>query len=564
MFSDMTTIQIQSNRIIVLNGGEKAKNKLRGLLPSDIDLECVEEVRVDRSLGTNEIKISPNGDGASATDGVSYLVGSGLGKKLVGELLKDEEIRPLPEDAPDKSNEPSIIESTGRFVHFSEYETQVQDSIKNVSAVLSRAFGRRTGMSSWALKWFVFERRGFTQDNYKEIQEVIESPEFIKKYAGYLQLKSKDEVKAAEFLAAEFDKREKGLVEVVQFTTNTIEKVSTPFAKYFPIVFSIQDVVMPWLARLFKNNPLGKLCDFIRIINPWVGEFVSEPCSIFNIEHAKHKDNYSNIVDRQFNSEPVIVDPSKLSPEELVSSVKLVDFDKDEYRLYQIMQNVNAAVGRLFGRKNNIASWALHGLFMYDGKYKSYDEFANKIVNNPEFIKKLCAYFKEIKELKKLNPNLTSADERTLLNKKFASADERIAARVASGLIMASNSLNQDLIEKGTRRFGIFYSFQSLFLPLAMKLFVDEEKEVGKLLGVYRDFIPLINNFLVDPIATFKEEIINIRKSSNDIKDILPEAPQIQIATPDVIKKAWSRVVSFAGAIADFFRTNQGIETKTA
>ena len=493
------------------------------VLPAE--LEKITSIDVDESLPPDFVQPDDK-------DMSRLKVGVGIGRQIASKLL--------PENSHDA--EQLSIEKSDRYLGFNKYENKVQDLIKNVSKILERAFGRSTGMLSWVLRWFVLAPMGFTKDNYEEVKNTLEhDPEFIKKYSEYL-LKKEEKI---------FNEQEKRLVKIIQFTTKTMDKLNKGFVEWFPMVFSIQDMLTPIFARIFNEKPLGKFFDFLRIINPWISEFASEPCAVFNKEIDKHKDEFSTLGndtnDLVLNNETKSVQ-EKLSDADLVSSIELVNFSKEEYELHKIVKNVSAAVERLFGKKNNVVSWILNGIVWYRDRNSNFKDFVNKkYANNSEFIKKLCKYFKEVKD--------SNQDELALLKERFIGNEEQIVARATSGLITISNTVPEWLMDKGAKYFGIVYSFQNLFLPLFMKMFVSEKGFFGKMLGIFRDITPILNNFVVDPVATFQEEIRGVKEHSKSIKGLLPEPPKLPKLV--IVDKIIDYVKSFYSAVSDFFKRSQ-------
>lgn len=448
------------------------------------------------------------------------------------------------------------LEKTNKFPGLTSYEEQIQESLKSVSDMLGRSYGRRTGMFAWCLM-LLLKFYGFEKDNYKPIEKVLkEDPDFVKQYAKYYSLLQNGEKgKANEYLEGNFNKDEKkqSLAKLVCFVMNTCNKLPSKFLFIFPIAFSVQNLLIPLFARVVKTGPVGKLFDFMRLINPWISEFAAEPIGLYKSEI----DNVKTTLPKEYKSDAItqaqpVNEPAE-KDQEKVESIKVTNLTEQEYRLQKIVEKVNSAFERLFGRKTTLSSWLLTGLlWLSPKKYKNYQEFANRFVDNPEFIKKLCSYLIEIKALKERG-DISPKEESKLFKEKFANLEERTIARVAYIAISIANYVPDWLIYKAPKYFGLPYSFQNLFMPIITK-FVKEEGFWGKLLGVVRDVNPIINDLIFDPASTFEEEIRSVRQESESIKDLLPKLVRKE-SVPKVLDTLFGHLKTLITSIRDFVKS---------
>lgn len=453
-----------------------------------------------------------------------------------------------------------ITEEGESFSGFTSYEEQMHKALKNVSDILGRSHGRRTGMFAWCLMLLI-KYYGFEKDNYNPIEKILEQdPNFVKQYAEYYSLiQSGEKEKANEYLEGNFNKDEKkqNLAKLACFVMNTCNKLPSKFLFIFPIAFSLQNLFIPLFARIVKTGPIGKLFDFMRLINPWVSEFVADPVGLYKgeIDNVKRSLPKENEIKGQTPSSVNLQEGALTQTQAAchdVESIKVTNLTEQEYRLQKIVEEVNAAFERLFGRKTTLSSWILIGLlWMSPKKYKGYQEFANQFVNNPKFIKKLCDYLIEVKTLKERG-DISPKEEGELFKAKFTDPEEKTVARIIYIALSIANYMPNWLIDKAPKYFGLPYSFQYLFMPIITK-FIKEEGFWGKLFAVVRDFNPIINDLVFDPIATFQEEINGVRLESESIKDLLPTLIRRE-SVPKVLDNLFSHVKSLITTIRDFVK----------
>ena len=184
---------------------------------------------------------------------------------------------------------------------------------------------------------------------------------------------------------------------------------------------------------------------------------------------------------------------------------------------------------------------------------------ANKTIKKEGFVQELHKCLTEFEiEKKKKNENETTILNR-IIDKHFSSADkkeqqkEQQVAKIALAVILMANNLSSGFVDKGPKRFGMFYSFQYLFMPIVSKL-IGKESFIGKILEALAIVNPVINDFCLDPIATFREEVIGVKKETESIKHLLPQLPRVFTGKPityiaNTAKSIWNSIQQFVQKI---------------
>lgn len=440
------------------------------------------------------------------------------------------------------------------------YDECINVALKNVRGILDRIYHRRTGMFSWILLKLL-QRGGFEGDSFKNVKDELSDPDFIKKFGTYYSTyKNKGKDAATEYLLDAFkdDKKKQTLAKIALFSLNFSDELPKPILNILPIVFGAQNLFVPALKRfIFKEGFISKALGFMRIINPWLSEFFVELIALFKGEIG----NLKTLLPSTVHLSKVTANDEKISLEKRdseISSINLSNVTEEDYRLEKIVDKVDAVFERHFGKKNNISSWVVYGVLKRLG-FDNYPDFKKK-VSSDEFIKALREHFKELKNHGAIKPINDRNMFRASLKKHFGDIPYAlIPGAIVSSVVLVANSLGEDFIKETTKKFGKIYSFQYLFMPIITEI-VGEKNIFGKLLGIIRDINPLINDFIFDPLATFRGEILDLRKDSESIKEKL--IPEIEL--PSSFDSAINYLQTFIGNIRRFIQSVKETGTEAA
>lgn len=540
---------LQAVRLVTFGEATNAvKNQLGQLLTGSA--ESVSEIKLSRKLGNNECQLQ-------SIEGRQVL---NTGETSFGSLLKilmpDREEHTLLGSVSQDVSQNYVLEKEDRFLDFSPFEKHVNEALNNVRYFLSRALGRTTGMFSRVLK-FLFGYLGFdvSSDQFSDdLKSGLANPESIKEIARLYHLGvngAEDRSVSENFQGNE---KQKALSKFVLKIVNVFDKLNPNFVSWFPLSFCFVNVLTPLLAKL--GGSVGKTFKILRVINPWIDEFLSSVMGVFKHEILKVKDNLNKAQEISSGDhtkeslfsrdKPRDADKSK----EEIYSIDLLDLSKEQYALKKTIDGVSSALERLIGKKNNISSIIIYILLRSYG-FKDYQDFAAKTILKADFIKNLHECLVEVTRKKKAGE--TNASLNKEVERKFTDPKERQVARGLLALITLSRSLSKEQVTTYPRMFGSFYSWQYLFMPL-ITVFVGKKNLIGKLLNLIADINPVINDFCFDPLATFQEEIMAIKKESMAISDLLPTLPQVSLrrAIDKVIatgKDIWKIVKDFSGKL---------------
>ena len=420
-------------------------------------------------------------------------------------LLNEPHFTPLVEEALKKEDGGKeldyIIESTDSYTGFSKSESIAQQTLKNVSDILERAHSRRTNSPSWVLS-LLLSSFGVSKDDYSQVKKLLEKPDFIKVFAQYLEIKEKSGKSVADaFLEKQFQGsekqktplNEKKFIKLCSFVKSVLEKVPSPVVNILPIVFSFQNILMPWFSdHLFKEGTfLKKIADTMVVLNPWIGDYCTEILGNFKHEIHSIKDVKNSTVQQAVG---VNYEGESIQ----VGELNLTKLNPNEYNLQKIIKKVNEGFERLFGKQNTLSSLSLTAILWLSGKGANYKKFAAEYVDNPDFIKKFYHY-------------LEGGGAKNLDTVFGKGTSQSLVAKIIMGAVRFSRSITENFIVKTSNVFGFFYSIQNLFMPI-LSLFVKEGK-LGATINVLKKINPLINELFVDHIGNFRKEILDIQKA---------------------------------------------------
>lgn len=503
----------------------------------------VDHIVIDRDLAPTEHEIEKENDKP-----VILRLGSDLGREVLSRLPKLKDLK-------DKENDAYVIEGTGKFLGLTEYEESVRQTLKTFDDILGRAYNRRTNVSSWIL-YLTLRYMGFHEDDYKPIREILtgassddrskkHDPEFITKYAQYLKLKEENEAKANEFLATAFEKDKKkdqklGLIKLANLFTKGTNKLSTGFIDTFPLVFYVQNLAMPILARLYDKHPIGKLFKFMLVINPWVGDFFSEILANFKDEMKKFKGDFAEAKDPfKDNEEKPAVPKLRKKENGLIEEAEFVSLNKEQHGLKKAIGAVSDTFQRLFGRQNNITSFILNSLLWLTKGLKGYEDYAKKFVNDDKFVKNLSGHLKEVKD------SVHNKTKEPELPKDKFSKEQGFVARIVLAAVSVANALKEKHIKTISNVFGGIFSVQNLFMPI-LAMFIKEGK-LGMFIRFVRDVNPWAND-LIDYVANFRKEILDVQSVNQNIPELLPKLTGKKVSEYCMknLKGLWSAITQFS------------------
>ena len=442
------------------------------------------------------------------------------------------------------------LEDKVQLLNASSYENSILGVLNNVKNFWRRAFGRKTGMFSWILSW-TFQYLGF--NDIDDVEKVIKQPSFVQGFAEYYKVaKNKSKEEANDFLKKYFeeDKSKQIVAKLALKTIKAFKMLPKWFVGIFPPIFCIQNILVPPLLKFFfkEEGKINKVLNVLFIGNPWIDEFVSTTMGVFNKEIKETKSYLKSASEQKENKPTENEDPSP------IDSIVLTDLNEEQYKLRKALDKVNEGLERLLGRKSNVSSLIVYGALRCYG-FKDYQDLANKTIKKEGFVQELHKCLTEFEiEKKKKNENETTILNR-IIDKHFSSADkkeqqkEQQVAKIALAVILMANNLSSGFVDKGPKRFGMFYSFQYLFMPIVSKL-IGKESFIGKALELLAVVNPLLNDFCLDPVATFSEEVKAVQKETESIKHLLPQLPKVVTGKPityiiNTAKSIWNSIREF-------------------
>lgn len=513
-------------------------------IPGCKDIKYLDKIEIDTELDPHELSKAP----AALQSEKSVVL------KLNSEKAKEvfKALREL-DGVKNKEGEAYVIDSKGKFLGFTEHEEAVQGTFKTVSDILDRAYNRRTNVSCWAL-YFTLKYYGFTNDDFSPIKSILtydpQKPEqytdFVKKYSHYLKLKESDDKEAEKYLNEEAfrddPERQKklGLVNLADSIINKSSKLSDGFLNNFPLIFAVQNLAMPVLARLVTGGFWGKLFNTIRLINPWVGDFLAEQVANFKAEIKAVKQGVEEIKNPFTDA---VKRKETGDDSELIQEAEFTNLDKEEHSLKKVTQSVNEVLDRLFGRKTTLSSWIFSGLLWVFTKYKNYKELADDLINKNDVIKNFLSHIKATKSSVEANQKPPE-----LSKEKFTDVNQRIVLKIFSSVISLANSLTPKFIKNSSNYFGFVFSVQNLFMPILSE-FVNKGKIAG-FIHFLRDVNPFLND-LLDYVANYRKEILDIQKENEKIKGLLPVLRKDQMfrAATSNLKTLWTSIREFGSRV---------------
>lgn len=435
-------------------------------------------------------------------------------------------------------------EEKDQLIGLSKHEDSVFGALNNVRHFWHRAYGRRTGLFSWILSW-TLKYAGF--DDIEQVDKTLVDPQFVKGFAEYKKKDSKEEANIALENNFKDNKSKQSLAKLALTTLNLFDKLPNWLVSVFPPIFCIQNVAVPFLKKFFfTEGPINIALNAMQIINPWLDEFASTLMGVFKKEINGAKQSLKAASEARNDDQP-----KRIEDDSQINSVVITDLgDEKQYKLKGAVDKVNQAFERLLGRKSNISSLVAHVILKCYG-FDGYKDFAKKTIEKEGFIQNLNNLLSELgKKDNGNNGEVTIFDQgfSEKLIKHFPDTKERQVAKILLSVISMTNNLSDNFIKNGPRTFGSIYSFQYLFMPIISKL-VGHEGLLGKLCGFVAFVNPILNDLLLDPVATFQEEVLGVRKTTEPIKDLFPRLGLSANPINYVVKTGklvWNSVQNFA------------------
>ena len=498
-----------------------------------------------------------NSDGASLILRISRAQFEAARRIVYGDVDIDQAQSHL--EAENKNDAQVYVESTDRYTGLTSYEENINDALVNVKAYLKRASGRVTGMFSRVLK-LIFGNLGFKGDDYfKDVAGVLDDPLFTRKFARFHSISKADGKEAgAKYLEEAFknDKDKNGnstteakqnVAKVASTVLNVFNNIPKFVLDFAPVVFCIQNVTMPWIAKFSPEGGFRNFCRFMRAANPFLEEFCFGAMGLFKYEISGVQRNLSALDSTSAPSKEI--EDSKIECE--TSTIKVTDLrSRDEFYLGETVEEVHQALKRLIGRDSNASALILKGIFKAKG-YKDYNDFAEKIIKQKGFITNLYECLKKAKES---NGQMTIEEAIDEVFKDTPTQDLKRERIVANFILTADNvacTMPDSLLKTAPKRFGDFYSWAYLFTPILCTV-VGEKGFFGKLINILADINPFLNDLFFDLLATFQEELVGIREKGGHIKELMPDFDKIGFGkafykVAGVFQSGWNAIRKIGG-----------------
>lgn len=428
-----------------------------------------------------------------------------------------------------KEHEHFVSKETDYNCGLSIEENHTLDILINTSNILDRAFNRRTTLSSWLLYGYL-KTIGLKDDDFQLIKDKVQDSDFVKRFNEYLNIKVKHPEKAIKL----FNSDEQKLVKLYSTVSGFYNKLNLNFVKYFPVAFTIQNVSMPWIAKIFSQGILNKLANTMMILNPWINEF-TENLGNYLIEVRKLQEGFSRVLPDKKQS----VQEEEKVQLEVDNTIKLSRLNNKENSLNNIVSKINEGTKRLFGKGNTVSSICLNfALKVFFGQ--NYDVFASQFVDNEDYIKKFATSLEQGNQ----EGNKTPHKE---VFKKGSIQD--YAARVITQGVRFVKAMPKETMKKITNGFGATYAVLNPLMPLLAHVF--KKGPISWVVHTLRDVGPLFNDLFVDHLANFRKEILDIKTETEkeDIQKLFPDFKNVKTSVGSVIdhaKSLWTSVGEFA------------------
>lgn len=435
-----------------------------------------------------------------------------------------------------KEHEHFVSKETNYNRDLSIEENHTLDILRNTSNILDRAFNRRTTLSSWLLYGHL-KTLGLQDDDFEKIKQKVQDRDFVKRFHEYLTIKSTQPEKAIKL----FTPNEQKLVKLYSTVSGFYNSLNLNFVKYFPVAFTIQNVSMPWVAKVFSGGILNKLANMMMILNPWINEF-TENLGNYLIEVRKLQEGFSRVLP---DKKQGVQEEEKVQLE-VDNSIKLSRFTNKENSLNNIVSKINEGTGRLFGKGNTVSSICLN--FALKAMFKqSYDTFASQFVDNEDYIKKFAT------SLEQGNQDSSKPQHKEIFKKGSV---QDYAAKVITQGVRFVKAMPRKTMKKITNRFGATYAVLNPLMPLLAHVF--KQGPISWVVHTLRDVGPLFNDLFVDHLANFRKEILDIKTETEkeNIQGLFPDFKEVKSSVGSVIDNARSLWVSVSDFAKKFkFRT---------
>ena len=411
-------------------------------------------------------------------------------------------------------------------------EEKSHASLGFLSDILDRAYNRRTTLTSW-ISYFVFKSYGLKEDDFGPISKILTDGDFAKDYTEYKQITEKSQLEADEYLKTKFvgdkdsDKKQK-LVKTASFLIDNYNKLNMGFVREFPKIFCFQNIAMPFLKMFL---PKVKLFDFMVTINPWLCDLVSE-----NLGNYAGEIKEIQKVEKETNKEIVI------------SEVNLTPLSFEEFSLQRVIEHINSAVGRIFGKDSTISAM-LAKKWLRRYRYMDYPKFAKQFTDDTTdegFIKKLHEGLGD-----SVNSNGTKAPEDKFEKENTQEEKDKYwVAAIISRIARVATSVTPEWVKESSNLFGAIFVPLNLTMPLLAKVF--NKGFFGFVTHTLIKVFPIVNELVFDHLANFRKEILDVQKETSN-QSIAKLFKKIEV------KSAWE---AFTNSLGYLYNAMKGFASR--
>lgn len=464
------------------------------------------------------------------------------------------------------------LQQTNLHDDLSPFEQTVNHSLVKVSDILRRVFNRRTGLMSWILTWSLKsaglreidangEDQGSINNSFTDVQNRLVDADFTKKFAKVLELTersgnySKSDVNDAISKIFEGDKVGQSLAKLAQFTRATSNALPKEFIKWFPRVFSIANMAVPLVSKMFfKNSSIGHALEWVRVFMPAADEFVNTYTALCGDEMNKIKEDVYNPDRNKIETCHVDEDGkvcNESDAEYAIGTVELSEMDSEGFRFQQVRDELSSGFKRLFGRERNLVGWVVNLAVRGQGGFKDYEDFERQVIKDPRVLHETYNHLKE--------KNAESSEELfDGIGERFGNSVQENTSKSFLGVMSLVNNLSEDFINKVPKAFGLPYSFFYLGSPIVSKVL---NKTLGENSWLAWGFdwlsrlAPIINDCGVDILASgfeeakFSKEVMQSEAS----RDLFEGLPAGKAATKAARSVLWDGLTSMFDAVKSRF-----------
>ena len=497
----------QVKKLIVLKDGV---HRFKEILSSKVPLEDDAQSKI-RKITTSG-KLDEEGKTHEIKKDGEIVLSRKLHQQVVQTYLNQSAAKTPPSD--DTKDSEHLLEETSTYRGFTEYEQDVQKTMENTSDIGKRIHHRRNGALSWLLAGYLNTQGLSKNDDFEPVEKSLKGDQsFTQKVAKFL---NKEEV--------EFDSKSQGvLAKCVSRMQKICNVLPEWFVSHFAKAFVFLNVLSPWIAKWGKGTTLGSTFSVIKMINPWIDEFVNNHTALSGDKIIDNKrilaKPHNNEAQKLDVSEVDYTDTSKTKNKEVIGDVELFKLDDSGNEFRKVRDITSSAVSRLVAPRT--ASGMIFNWIMKMKGFANWNEFSKKYVEVPHIAEGVYGYLDGIKGQKKQQSIGTILEG---VSKQFKTQADKGVAKGFVALLAIVNSLPNWFIEKVPKYFGAFWSGAYLVLPTLNNI-IGEESRFGKAVGLVQRFAPIINDVIVDPFASVFQEANYVKKTMGKHKDLFKNMP---------------------------------------